>query len=200
MSDVQPRGVRRREVERVEVVVDGLDLGPVDDVEAEPDEHVLDLALSLRHQVQAADRRERVGRQRDVDPVLLQAVAQLGRREMAARCFDQPLELLPDLVCGLTGGGPLLGRQLGDVAQQVRELRLAPEVADPDLLERRVSSAAAIAASASCLIWAIRSVISCRRHPSRLVEGDRGRHRGVQGMRVDGDVGGVVGRLDELSR
>ena len=58
----QPRRVRRRVVERVEVVVDGLDLGALGDVEAEADEHVLDLAAGLRDQVQAADRRQRVGR------------------------------------------------------------------------------------------------------------------------------------------
>jgi len=39
--------VRRIEVERVEVVVDGLDLGAVGDVESKPDEHVLDLASGL---------------------------------------------------------------------------------------------------------------------------------------------------------
>ena len=58
----QPRRVRRRVVERVEVVVDGLDLGALGDVEAEPDEDVLDLAPGLGDQVQVADRRQRVGR------------------------------------------------------------------------------------------------------------------------------------------
>ncbi len=40
----RPRGVRRAVVERVEVVVDGLDLGPLHDGEAEPEEDVFEFA------------------------------------------------------------------------------------------------------------------------------------------------------------
>ena len=42
------RRVRRAVVERVEVVVDGLDLGALDDGEAEAEEDVLDLAPASR--------------------------------------------------------------------------------------------------------------------------------------------------------
>ena len=48
-------GARGVVVERVEVVVDELDLGPLDDREAEADEDVLDLAPRRGEQVQAAD-------------------------------------------------------------------------------------------------------------------------------------------------
>ncbi len=40
----RPRGMRRAVVERVEVVVDGLDLGPLHDGEAEAEEDVFELA------------------------------------------------------------------------------------------------------------------------------------------------------------
>ena len=46
------------------------------------------------------------------------------------------LERLSGGVGGLADGAALLGRQLGDAAQQVGQLGLAAEVADPDLLER----------------------------------------------------------------
>ena len=48
--------MRRVVVEAVEVVGDGLDLGALDDAEAEADEDVLELAAGLGQQVQAPDR------------------------------------------------------------------------------------------------------------------------------------------------
>ena len=72
-----PRRVRWWGVERGEVVKDGLDLGSLRDVEPEADEHLLDLPARLRQQVQPAEVRERVGRERDVDPVLLEPCVQL---------------------------------------------------------------------------------------------------------------------------
>ena len=49
--------------------------------------------------------------------------------------LDGLLERAPRLVGGAADGAALLGRQLGDAAQQVRQLRLAAEHVDPDLLE-----------------------------------------------------------------
>jgi hypothetical protein len=74
----QPRGVRRVVVERVEVVVDGLDLGPLHDVEAQAEEDVLDLAPHRGEQVQPADGLRRIAGQRHVDPVGGQARVELG--------------------------------------------------------------------------------------------------------------------------
>ena len=88
-------------VERVEVVVDGLDLGPLGDVEAEADEHVLDLAPGLRDQMQAADRGAGSAGQRDVDPVVDQPRVELGSRERRAALIDRLLERLAGLVGGL---------------------------------------------------------------------------------------------------
>ena len=50
------RRVPRREVQALEVVVRRLDLAPVDDLVAEAEEDVLDLAADLRDQVQMAAR------------------------------------------------------------------------------------------------------------------------------------------------
>ena len=60
----QPRGVSRRVVERIEVVIDGLHLRTLGHVEPEPDEHVLDLAPGLRDEVKATDVWRRVAIER----------------------------------------------------------------------------------------------------------------------------------------
>ena len=57
------------EVERVEVVVRRLDLAAVDDLVAQPEEDVLDLAADLRDQMQVAAG-PRLARERDVEDVL----------------------------------------------------------------------------------------------------------------------------------
>ena len=79
------------------------------------------------------------------------------------RLLDQRLERLAGLVGGLAGRGALLRGETGDGPEQVRELGLAPEVPDPDLLERVRSSVAAIACSASLRICAIRSTVGVPR-------------------------------------
>src|SRR5919202_1411390 len=85
---VQVKGVARRagrvpdrRVERVEVVVGVLDLAAVEDLVAEAEEEILDLAPHLREQVEAAAPR-RLARKRDVDDIL-------GERALERR----PLEL-----------------------------------------------------------------------------------------------------------
>ena len=107
---------------------------------------------------------QRVGRERDVDAVLLEARVELGASELAPAGFDRRLDRLPGLVGRLPRGRPLLRGQLGHPAQQVRELGLAAQEADPHLLEglgarRRRRSAS----SASDSIWAMRSVAAHQR-------------------------------------
>ena len=85
MSRARARGVRGAVVERVEVVVDGLDLGPLDDREAEAEEDVLELAARGREHVQAPDRLRRRARQRDVDAVVREPLLELGARELRRR-------------------------------------------------------------------------------------------------------------------
>ena len=55
----------------------------------------------------------------------------LGRKAELPNLLRSVAELPP------ADGRSLIGRELGDAAQQVRQLGLAPEVADADVLERR---------------------------------------------------------------
>ena len=125
MSVTRARRVRRVVVERVEVVVDELDLGALVDLEAQAAEDVLDLAPRRRQQVQVPDRRGRVAGQRDVGAVAGEPLAQLGGLELGAARGDQPLERLPRLVGRLADLPALLRLEVGDAAQEVRQLGLA---------------------------------------------------------------------------
>ena len=77
-----PRGVSRRVVERGEVVVVELDLGPLHHPVAEADEHVLDLALGAHEQVLSRARRRRGARHRDVDRAGRERALELGRLQL----------------------------------------------------------------------------------------------------------------------
>jgi hypothetical protein len=125
-----------RVVERGEVVVVELDLGTFHHPVAEADEDVLELAAGLGQQVQVADRGRRRPRQGDVERVAGDARLELGGLERLRARSDLLLESL----LGLVGAGPdrpaLFCRQLADPAQDRGQLRLAPEIPDPQLLER----------------------------------------------------------------
>ena len=73
---------------------------------------------------------------------------------------DQRLERLACFVGGLADGAALLGRELGDAAQDLRQLGLASQVAHAQLLERLAGVAAAIAPSASSCSWLMRSIMT----------------------------------------
>src|SRR4051812_47512643 len=128
--------VRRVVVERVEVVVDEVDLGALDAGEPEPEEDVLDLAPRLGDEVPAADRLGRLAGQRDVDAVPREAGVELLGLELGRALLDEGFERLARLVGGTPDRPALLGRELGDASEEVGELGLAAEVADPQLLER----------------------------------------------------------------
>ncbi len=132
----RPRGVRRAVIERVEVVADRLDLRPLHHRETEPEEDVFQLAAHRRQQVQAPNRLRRRPGQRDVDAVGRERVLQLLAVELLGTLLDQRLQRLASLVCGLAHRAALLGRQLRDAAQHLRQLGLAPEVAHAQLLQR----------------------------------------------------------------
>ena len=131
----QPRRVLGRVVERREVVVVVLDLGALEDREAEPDEDVLHAPADLRDEVQVAGRERRVTGQRHVDAVLREAPVELGRLELLGALGELALERLPDLVRLLPDRAALLRRQLADRAQRGGQLRLAAEQPDAQLLE-----------------------------------------------------------------
>ena len=86
------------------------------------------------------------------------------------------------------------------LAQQVRQLGLAAEVLNADVLER-----VAVAGGGDRLLGLApgcpRFGRSFGRHPTaQLVQGDRGRHRRVEGVGVDRDVRDVVGLRNDLLR
>jgi hypothetical protein len=85
--------------------------------------------------VVVAGRRDRRAGQRDVDDVLRELLLQLHRLELGAARFHRRLDRPPRLVGALADRAALLRRQLADVAQQVRQLRLAPEEAHPHLFQ-----------------------------------------------------------------
>ena len=129
-------GMIGRRVEGLEVVVLGLDLGPVDDLVAHADEDVLDLALGLSHQMQMPERRP-PSREGDVDLVFAQAVDQLLSLELLAPGFHGVLRALRIEVAHLAHFWTFLRRQFGDGAQQQNQLGLAAQEAHPRVLERR---------------------------------------------------------------
>ena len=199
----QPRGMGGGEVERVEVVVHALDLGAFGDAVAEPEEHVLDLPAGARDQVQAADRRQRVGGQRHVDPVLREARVELGRRQGLLPACELRLELLTGLVRGFADGPALLLGQLGDTAQEVGQLGLAAEEAHPhvlqllrargglDLGQRGDSQRVDSVIHAGAILVVVAVAATCC-----LVERDCRRHRRVERVRRDRDACDVVGRAE----
>ncbi len=133
----RPRGMRRAVVERVEVVVHGLDLRPLHDGEAEPEEDVFELAPGLRQHVQAPDRLRRRARQRHVDAVGAQALLELAAPSSSpARASISASSAWRAWLAALPTAPRSCRRQLGDPAQQLRQLGLAPEVAHAQLLER----------------------------------------------------------------
>ena len=151
----QPRRVLGRVVERREVVVLVLDLGALDDREAEPDAHVLHAPADLRDQVQVADRHGRVAGQRHVHAVLDQAAVQLGGLELRGAPLQQRLERLAHLVGLLADRAALLGRQLADRAQRLRSApTCAPGSARAAPPARRPTRRRSTAASASVRSWA----------------------------------------------
>ncbi len=129
-----PRRVPGRVIEGGEVVVVELDLGTLHDPVAEADEHVLDLAHGPNQETAGADGTGVPGR---VTSTLIgsQPLLELGRFELRAPVLEQPLQRLPRLVCGSTDRPTLLGRKLADAAQDPGQLRLASQVADPELFE-----------------------------------------------------------------
>ena len=129
-----PRGVVVRRVERGEVVVLELDLGPLGDAEAEPHEDVLDLALDLRQQVRGASRHG-IARQRHVDRRGLQRSVELARLEALAQRGVQPLELAAHAVQLLAARSAQLGRQRAELAQRQRQRARAAQRLDACVFE-----------------------------------------------------------------
>ena len=90
------RGMLRRHVERFEVVVIVLELRPLDDDEAEPQEDRFDAVAQQRQRMAMTDER-RAPRQRHVE-----RVAGGPARQRRLRLFEPRLDILLERVGGLT--------------------------------------------------------------------------------------------------
>jgi hypothetical protein len=123
-----------RDVERVEVVPLGLDLGPLGDLVPHRDEHVRQLVGDHRDRVPGAGRGP-VGRQGDVDP--------LGDQDLlVALALELRLALLDRGGDAADGGadpaarvGPGLRRQRADLGPGQGQRRLVARVREARLLE-----------------------------------------------------------------
>ena len=205
-----PGGVHGVVVERVEVVVDGVDLRALDDAEAEAQERVLELAPDRVDEVQAADREGRRAGQRDVEHVGGQPGVELRALELGLARLHRGLERPARLVGGAADGAALLRRQLGDAAQHVRQLGLAAQEAHPGLLERVGAGRPgdrrlALGPELCDAVDHRAAILVFRPRPSgggagRGVQGDGRRHRGIQGLGRDRNVRDVVTRGDNVVR
>ena len=126
VSDSAFAGMVVGRVQRREVVVLELDLGPLGDAIAEPDEDVLDRPLGLREQVGDAARDGQAG-QRDVDGVLGEAPLELGRRELGLARGVLGLEPLAHAVQRRAAWAALARLERRDAAQRERHRRGAAE-------------------------------------------------------------------------
>src|SRR5215212_2934115 len=124
-----------RVVERREVVIVELDLGPLHHPVPEADEDVLDLALGPHQEVVGGHCRARRARQGDVDRVLGEDAVELGGLELVATRGELLLERRPGGVGRGPHGAALVRGKLGDPPQDRRQLRLAPEMAHAQLLQ-----------------------------------------------------------------
>lgn len=124
-----------RNVEGREVVVVVLDLRALEHFEAEAEEDVLEQTPRLADDVQTAERLRWIARQGHVDPVGGQALLELAPLELAAAFVEQSLELSARSVRLLADLRAAFGRQRADRAQELRELGLATQVADAQILQ-----------------------------------------------------------------
>ena len=126
-------GMVRRRVERVEVVIDVLDLRPLRDDEPHPAEDRHALVGQHRDRV-LVPRLPAPPRQRQVDRV---TAAGTGRLQPGGGVLDQLLNLPAAGVERTAGLTPLLRRNLPHLPGERRKKSVAPEIIDPQLLDRR---------------------------------------------------------------
>ena len=133
----RPRRVLGRVVERGEVVVLVLDLGALETEKPSPTK-----MSSIRRRICETRCRWPTGTGGSPGSVTstrssTRRAVQLGRLELRGAPLEQLLQRLAHLVGLLADRAALLGRQLADRAQRLGQLRLAAQVADPQLLQLR---------------------------------------------------------------
>ena len=123
------------DVEGLEVELVGLDLGALDDDEAELAEDARDLALRLADAVERAAPAGAAG-QRDVLALGGEAPLEGDRSERVAALGERCLDRLADGVGERADPRPVLRRERADAAQQRAQLALAAEDSRLDRVER----------------------------------------------------------------
>src|SRR3989442_1248760 len=123
-----------RDVERLEVVVVGLDLGPVDDREAQAGEDRHDLVVDARERVEHASRRT-PARQCQIEPRARPLGAALRFQRLGQALFEESLEDALGLVRRRADERPLLGGERAERAEELGQDALAAEEPDAGLLE-----------------------------------------------------------------
>ena len=193
-------------VERGEVVVVVLDLRALDDLVAEPDEDVLDLAAGPGQRMQVPEPHRRGPGQGHVDRFGGEPAVELGPLVPLLGSGEQLLELAADLVARLADRPPLLRGQIADPAQDRRQLGLPPQEPDPGLLDR--GSVRRGLDRSPCLLayrfdpfqhLSARPPRADRRYP---LQADRRRRGHVQRFRaaLQGDGGAHVAGLEDDRR
>ena len=125
-----------RHVERLEVVVIGLDFRSLRELKTHAPQDLDALVDRLRDGVQCADG-GRSSRQRDVDPLPLERLGQFALADRALALGECLLEGALDQVCGATNLAALVRGQLAQPAEQVGQRALPSQVRDAPLLEGR---------------------------------------------------------------
>ena len=129
------RRVVLRNVERLEVVVVGLDLRAFGHREAHAEEDLLDLFEHLGQRVELAERRGPAGH-RHVELFERELLVEQGRLDRGGALLDERLDARTHLVGELPDLRALLGRELAHLLEDDGELPLLAEVFDPQVVER----------------------------------------------------------------
>ncbi len=127
-------GMLRWNIEGVEIVVLGLDLGAVDNREAERGEEVFDFHLDLGYGMQAAGRRAGGG-ERQVDPFGIETLLQRIAGEGLDLRFESALQGLFGGIERFAGAGAILRRELAEAFAELRERSFAAQRLDADGLD-----------------------------------------------------------------
>src|SRR3989454_5315761 len=123
-----------RDVQRLEVEVVGLDLGPLDDREAEAGEDRDDLVVDAREGVERAAGRA-PPRQREIEPLARARGAALRLERPRQTRVQEGLELALGRVRRGADARPLFGREGAERAEELGQDALAAEEPDADLLK-----------------------------------------------------------------
>jgi hypothetical protein len=129
------------DIQRLEVVVVGLDLRGLRDLEAHAAQDLDAFVDGLRDRMQRSDR-GRPTRQRDVDALALQRLGELALAHDGLAFRERLLERALDEVGGAADRAAFLGRQPAHASQQVGQGAFPTQVGDAPVLQRACAGGA----------------------------------------------------------